>query len=127
MNEISDLIFNNCLKRSSYDKRIFAFFYKYCLKIMKSYVDKHFGNNSRYKDVPHDVFTRIVFDYPPKHFVTNHVAYLCRSVKNFIIDFNNSKNNHLELGASKSNTSPASPQLSISLTKSYVMPSLSPV
>ena len=64
---------------------------------MKSYVDKHFGNNSRYKDVPHDVFTRIVFDYPPKHFVTNHVAYLCRSVKNFIIDFNNSKNNHLEL------------------------------
>ncbi len=33
----------------------------------------------------------------------------------------------VELGASKSNTSPASPQLSISLTKSYVMPSLSPV
>lgn len=95
---ISAKEFRYHLRRAPIDPDSLRILTAYCYPIIRDYIRNRYGKNNFYDTVPQDVFTRIVFEYPPKKFIEAPVAYLCRATKNYIHNINNSKENQtLEL------------------------------
>ncbi len=90
--------FNFYLKQARYDIASLNIIYTYCTEIIREHIHYKYGKNNFYNTVPHDVFTRIAFEFLPKKFINAPVSYLCRATQNYMIDIFNLKDNQtLEL------------------------------
>lgn len=80
------------------DENSLKILYRYSLEIIKEHIQYKYGNNNFYSNVPHDVFTRLTIEYPPKKFIQSPISYLCQATHNFMTDILMlNDNNTLEL------------------------------
>lgn len=86
------------MQRAPYDDVSLKVLIEFCYPRIKDYIRGKYGNNNFYDTVPQDVFTRMVFEYPPKKPVDSPIAYICRATRNYISNMHNLKDNQtLEL------------------------------
>lgn len=96
MQNFSVLDFNYHLKHAKNKTRSFDLLYEYCLSIIKKHIVYRFGLknfDSFLSNVPHDVFTRVILEYPPKGFIASPSGYLCKAASNFVISLYSSEDN----------------------------------
>lgn len=91
--------FNKHLKRAGNNTRSFEILYEYCIKIMKKHIIYRFGKEkylSFLKNVPHDVFTKVIIENPPEKFKACPSKYLCKAAYHHSLSLLNLKDNCAE-------------------------------
>lgn len=93
ISKMTSLEFNYYAKRACTDNKSFKKLYSYCLGVIKIHINCKFGGKIYDANIPHDVFTKVFIENPPKKPIANPVAWLCRIADNYIISMYKLKDN----------------------------------
>lgn len=85
--------FNFHVKHACMDTNSFDAIYSYCLGVIKIHINCKFGNKLFDKNIPHDVFTKVIIENPPTKYIINPAAWLCRIADNYVYSMYKLKDN----------------------------------